>query len=738
MTMDPTERQLGDWIKTFVRARTGTDGHAERIQNLATLRKQHLYWEGQQNLRPRFAGPAVVDWQPIPAHDMTAMGAYAQIFNVFRGDGSKLISVLANRAPNVEVKALVEEDETSRRVAAAATRVVQALRRHWDCDEIQREITFLAWTSGTVYGEVEWEQREEFGSSQVLTGTETEEQTVEAGICPECGWFGSAPETSPPAMSPECPQCGAPVRIEAQTLSLPRAVTEERTNGLPRLRIWDMASVIVTPAAKTLEQSPFVIVEEEYYKGDLIAMFPGLSLNLPGKSQVVGDLGVYTRNSLTGKLYYSTVPDPDRWTLSKVWLNPSSYHSLQAQREVGDQLKKQYPQGLLAMFVEGELVAVEASKVTEWLGCGKPSVSRTLQCQSLGYDHLPGQDAVNNYHNIFAETAERNLPMTLIDQQMLSATALRRRPGVSGQFLPVRVDGTKRLSEATYTVQGPKVEPSYTAWAEQVHGVVREIVGVTPALFGGETAHQLTALEADNRLQQALAQLSLVWTGIRKLWRESFTNALRVLVRYGGQALLEMGVTEEDLEMLPAAFDRWGRLTRVAVEVQESIPATPAQIRTALQTAVQAGPPMWQLLQLEDAENAQQLREGLGLRGLVNRREKVRDFLIGRVRILLDGGALPQLEADELAAIDPMEAVGILGDWVVGPEGRQVKLKNPQGYGAVVNWMLEWKQLTLPPSVAGGPLPPGEVAPEAPPPPEPSLGAVPAEPPLPAEGLTVQ
>ena len=328
-----------------------------------------------------------------------------------------------------------------------------------------------------------------------------------------------------------------------------------------------------------------------------------------------------------------------------------------------------------------------------------------MRSHSLGYDYLPIQDHVNRHQNIMAETLERNLPLTLVNAAMLDVDVLNQRSGSAGELVPVLAAPGQSLRESAYNLPQPTVAPQASEWVQEIHAMGREVIGALPSIYGGESSHQITALEADNRLSQALMQLGLPWNGMRRAWKGAFTNALRALLKSPPEKILsQYGVTPIDLNNLEKSFDESGNLTGIEINVQESIPATPLQLRNALAQVMQLGPQAWSLVGIDSPQNAQRLRDALGLHEWRVPGQGPAQFIRRAIQeILADPQApLPNPEGIEFV-IDPPLASMLVQDWLISDEGEGVRTVDMNQWAKVLEWGKSWRELAMQSAMAQGP-----------------------------------
>lgn len=739
MPSHPLTPILGDALKRFVQEEIYPDVDPEKHYQYALARRSYLYWDGFQNVFPSIRNGIVYDFNPIPLPGQSnyyddpnrnIQGLYDSNLNIVRGQGNKFVAVLANRAPNAKALPLQPDSEILTRRARIASKILMALRRMWDVDEIQRWMAFYAWTFGTYFPLVYWEiDSGKFGTTEVPQYIEAEE-IVRYWTCQTCGQF--IPQDPHP---PRCPRCQGFVFSPTQPMVIPQiqqAGVKSYPNGGPQIQVETIMTVTVPFYSKTLQDASWLWYEHDAHKGRLVEIYQGETLDMIesasggmpgwGTASQASLLGSTTRDLMATKMGSPLLRRRSRWLYSRFWVPPSTYwlfsKSITAEyqgvtRPVRDILRESFPRGAKWCFIEGKLVDIQAEALTDVWSYGKPGVSPYIYCHPVSYDLIPIADMVNLQHALFEETVQRNIPITLVDPELLDLEALEQRPGVPGEFVPVNPGMGGRLADAVYNVTMAKIEPQVSQWVDNLMSLGEELTGVLPAIFGGDAGSQ-TAREAELKRNQALMQLSLVWNGMRQAWQGIYANAFRLLQRNGAYALTNFGLTEQDLQELDSIFTPDGQLAGISIQVEESIPATWGQIRDAISFILQGGPPMWQLMGVGDPNNAANVKDALGLSSWTIPGNEARDYLLEEIRGLLQEQAVPGAMGAMMPSrqintflVDPGLALAVLKEWLVGDEGRNAKEVNPVGYANVLAATVMVQQAQMQAMMAQAPPPGG-------------------------------
>lgn len=711
----PLVKPLRDALKRFVQEEIYPDVDPEKHYQYALARRSYLYWDGFQNIFPSIRNGIVYDFNPIPLPGQSnyyddpnrnIQGLYDSNINLVRGQGNKFIAVLSNRAPNAKAVPLQPESDTLARRARIADKVLMALRRMWDVDEVQRQMAFDAWTFGTWFNLVYWQvDAGKYGTTEVPKFVETS-AIVRYWNCQTCGQF--IPQDPPP---PTCPRCGGRIFAPTDPLVIPQiqaAGSSSYPNGAPEILTETITTVTVPFYSKGLDDASWLWFEHDAHKGRLVEIYQGETIDMIdsatggmpgwGTASQASLLGSTTRDLMATKMGSPLLRRRSRWLYSRFWVPPSTYWLFRSDQQVTignitrpirDVMREVFPRGSKWCFIEGQLVDIQPEALTDVWAVGKPGVAPYIYCHPISYDLIPIADMVNLQHALFEETVQRNIPITLIDPDILDLDALENRPGVPGEFIPIQEGNGGRLSDGIYSVTMAKIEPEVARWVEGLVAMGQELTGVLPAIFGGDAGSQ-TAREAELKRNQALMQLGLVWNGMRQAWRGIYTNAFRLIQRHGAYALRNFGLTEQDLHEVDSIFSPDGQLAGIAIEIEESIPATWGQIRDAISFILQGGPPMWQLMGLQEPTNASKVKDAMGLAGWAVPGNGAREYLMDEIRGLAQEqpapgpqGLMASRQIDTFL-VPPDMAIAIMREWLMSDEGRNLREINPAGYANVM------------------------------------------------------
>ena len=735
-------KALSGPVKSFVQEFIYNDVDPEKTQQYASARRSHLYWEGYQYLYPDIQSGVVVDYQQIPPLNSSTLygspadganrGMYDAVINIIYGDCNKFVAVLGTRAPNPKALALRPDNEEQAQRTRRADRILQALRKLWPVDNIQRQLALFAWKDGTFFLHTPWEvDGQRYGTTQVPIMGSRQIPPPPLWQCVQCGAISDI-------NGERCSSCGSDVMTEVsqEPMTVPVVSGQQHIpNGAPGLYAETIFTTTVPFYSRDLKDAPWLWYEFEVPKGPMIERYPILE-DMLDTSDAESDAttGISMQGSITRAIQSTTFGQyytnkRNRWMYTEIYLKPESYHlfgkkkvtlSPAGEVEIKSVLREVFPRGLKLVMVGKRLVDIQPVPMEDEWGFGKPGVSPYIYCHPVSRALLPIQDMVNEQFNLFRETVERNIPFTLGDPSVIDFQAMRNRPGVPGELIPALPNSGGSLRDALFNGPTAKIEPEVERWVSNVIGLGREITGVLPAIFGGEGPSQ-TALEATQKRNQAMMGLGLSWAGMCDAWRSAYINGLKHIIRHGAQSLQRFGLDESDIAELGDLLDHDGNLNGFSITIEESIPVTWGALRDAVMFLVQQGPPVWALTGLDNPTNAHRLQDALGMTDWTTPGSSVRDYVLNSVRVLIQGA--PELGDDPVTgepiyqpsipindfAVDPPVAITVLREWMLSDEGQRIKDTNPAGWQNVLAWGLAWRrmefqlatQATMAPPVTG-------------------------------------
>jgi hypothetical protein len=763
-------RSLSSFTKTYIKE----DIEPEKVQQYSEIRRNILYWKGQQFLRRIVRDDAIVDFEPVQnkTSGERAENLFDYYINDIRGYGRKFIGVVAQQPPNIKAVPNKKGDEDHIRRSKTADRVGDELYGMWNMRDAIRNAASIMWVAGRVYFYTPFvADQQKYG---VIEEPIYEDQEVELEPgkmrCLQCANEFPADQPSPAP----CPQCGAMMGPESFTppkkeMFPTQTGTEKYPAGCAELRVYSGLHVTTPFSVVRLDKTPWLLLEMEEHWGTILndyrsneEVYTRLRGMFPGDTQegiVGGEQGRVVRDLATSVGPYQAPPRKNRASLAQLWLKPPQYEM--ADEELRERLHSEFPEGVRITLVNGEAIELTPENLLDVWKMTDPEPSDLVLAEPLCNDMISAQDLLNATHNICAETLERMIPQTFIDVDKIDLQA-RKKNQLPASHIPVRMTVGRSIGDSITNVPVAKFEPELVGYPQQVREHTAETVGITREIYGAGEKQQ-TAYATNLKRNQAMLQLSPQIEALRDLAAGATENGIKQMARYSGGRIPSrfnpMGEAEHlDLEEL--IDGGWH------IEAEDAAPMSWSEIRVTLMELLEKGPDVMQLLGFFDHENVRPLRENLvGIKGWKLPRgdayDKVRETIIR----LLRGRPTPQLDQASGETIlipsepvddfedDPQFAADVVRAWSQEEEVRRnpggIRKENPEGYANVVAWgkahaglamqqMIrqqesQMQQQTQGKTPQGAPPKQGDSGPAAgqPPPGVPTGEAPPREPPVP-------
>lgn len=702
------------------------DVDREKIVQYANARRNDLYYSGKQYIYPVQTNGQTVDWSATTGNLVSNADpggrTYDYCFNLIRGDGDKAIAVLAQKAPTIKAMPDRPDDSNATQRSRKADNLAGIMRSHWRIDEQQRHLALSLYKNGTTFLYTPWVAN----ASRYGTTEEPVYDMVPTPIgepyfqCVGCG-------SSSPMDSVECPQCGRPLgpedmREPAVEPMLKQVGSKKYANGSVELILASIFEVTTPFYIKNLSESPWLWYEYEVHRGSLMAIYPETREMFKGEQGHDGE----SASSSSGRFARDTAASPsktyisnrkNRWLYSRYWLRPSMYELMVGDmgNAYRDKLYEQFPHGLKATCVQGKLIKLEPEKLDEVWTAIKPRASEYLYADPLCEDYIGPQDVYNDMYNILVESAERSIPFTLYDPRILDHEMLKKHRATPLEMVPTLPGFGSDLRSAMFTPQTAEVQPEVARVMEGVKAGGRELIGVLPAMFGGDDGRDQTAREAEMKRNQALMQLNTTWNYIRNGIAAACENAAVQYAKHsGGKVFVHRGAS------LPPEEIEFEGLDELALggwhyEAEEAMPMTWGQRSDKFWGLLEKPPEVWQLTGLIDQEGTPEPENILTLQEIIGmpdwkvpklddlykvqetiRRLSTQDPILGPM-----GELMPSIPADEFED-DHMFCAKVIQKWAQTQKARDLRDSDPGKYGNVIAWGKQHFIMAQPPPMPVG------------------------------------
>lgn len=705
----------------------------------ARIRRNELYYRGQQYLSYLATGSGLADYQNIGQNQpltLSTNGAsnqstlYDYVLNFFQGDVDTFIAVLGGRSPNVQAQARDLSNEQQIQMKMKADRTAAWLYSHWNVETLHEKLIRGLALYGTMFSHVRYTVNpRKLGHSQ---RTQYTVQNVPMGNayyqCPYCGtetpsdhaqMLAAQTPGLPPNAVP-CSRCGQLLGMESlvQPQSMPSLVpsgTIKYPNGAVEISILNPATVTAPIWLPDLTDAPWIIKETEEDKGALAQAYPELRPKIYSSDYSVnGDaaraMGSYTRDLLTSSTGFVVDRSRGRWLHTMLWYSPAAFEYLpnDSDGSLRDALLEQYPDGFRVPMVNGELLPdrIIGERLTStWAAC-KPKPSEMIYADPYFECMIQMQDCVNDSVSMVIEQAERSNPFVIADPEILNPDMLRQFNNVPGEFKFAKPGSVGSLDKGFFRVPAAELNPVLIQFIDKYVEWCRQITGITPAIFGGQASKQQTAHEAEINRNQALMKLNTPWTQVRMFWAQTYENGIYQAAKYSGGQLLSRGgrgvIEQTEIDGI-AQLAQGGWYMRC----EESMPETIGQRRDWIMTLMDKAPDVRNDMGWKDPSNIVKMQEAAGMSdwSTPNYDQVMRLYdVIGQLQNAAPqpgqpgppgpmgqpappGPPQPSVPFNGFL-FDPPLAYQVAREWLWSDKGNATSLDNPPGYANVMAYAM--------------------------------------------------
>ena len=619
---------------------------ADRISKILQSKRNYLYWQGKQYLKPKFsADDMVVDWVSVlddPA--LRKKVKFASVYNIIYADGIKFIAVVGQRRPNQKCVPDDANNDYFQNLTRDADAAMRYLHRKWKLRRRMKEIAFHLWTTGPVFGYTHYvTDGMKYGHIEV-PNIEIVHETVNPGgfRCVACGAKATAEV---------CPSCGTPMTPETYESAdvQPMPIEHEPfryENGCVELDLLSRFYVATPPLAKDLspEECPWLSYKDMISKGKARMLAPHVDFAEMVEGEDNADREAADAIEETGSESgaVTDVREQEQYTREHRWIYPEVYESLSM--SMRKRLKREFPNGLHSYFIGGKLIEVSDEKLSDYWAVCKTGTGEYVNSPALCTGMIPIQDDINDYMNLGKETVVRGIPKTLIDSQLLNPDI--GEDATVAEFIPVNVGGTMDIGKMFGQLPMSRFSDQMIPLMATSREFSREVGGVRPEISGGGDTTN-TWREAAQRKNQALMQLQPPFEEMQEFTSEASENGIREWARFGvGNVVVPPNKYDglEDSYRLNVPMleeEGWH------VEAEESVPVSFGEKLDRIQTISQENPQLAATIGITHPINAPEMQQYFGIEGMYAPLYHEREKAMRRIKRLLQ-------EEPIIVGIDPM------------------------------------------------------------------------------------
>lgn len=732
---DPEEDTILDDVKVALKEvvesleRGDNNAHTEMR---AAYKKHILYWHGiqkllQDDISRQWLTPDgfLKVHQDVKIPD-NAMGDRS--INVYRAHGESIIAALTTGLPVTKFFPDDADSSEDLNTAKAASKIAELVQLRNEATIKFIYALFLMYNQGLVAAYTYHDKDKKYGviEREVQTGMANETLPGPA-TCPDCSYPFEEEDLIEGFYN--CKQCGQVIPqdeavVQDYDTEVPQFETVEDPKSNEVIELFGPLNVKIAPYARTLADSPYLILEVEVHYSKVREIYPELFNEI----KPMGDQTLYHR------ALRADYDNKDLLTVRKVWLRPWALNILEeGKEEIRKELKSKFADGLCVTFVDKDLVDVDDDILDDHWTINANPLGERVYSDPLGAPLISIQEIRTEIVDLIVETLEKGIPQTFADPDVLDFEAYEKTPNAVGMVFPAKAQGNQNLDNAFTQLKTANLSDETRYFLAQLEQDAQFVGGAFPSVFGGILkGGSNTASEYEMSRNQALQRLSTAWKIINNLWIKVIEKAVKSyiknvqddekMVKPQGDSFINVWIKKEELS---------GKLGGVEAENSEQFPSSWIQQRGMLLEIMGFGNPMLDQA-LYDPENVNTVNRILAIPGIKIPGADDRDKQLAEIAELLKSGPTPMIDQmTGMPVIDPMTGQPVMQSsipidmdvdnhgtqayvcmaWAVSSVGRSTKEINPQGYMNVIAHMKEHRQL-IPPPVPEGAETVEDIAPE--------------------------
>ncbi len=713
---------------------------AVRERQIRQWKKLEFYWSGFRQIWWDAVGH---DWRVYGSDranegDLNQSGYYDKNINVFRAYLETIIAALSQSVP--PVKGLPDDvnNNLDMLTAKGATKIGELVYNHVDAPLLWIRALWTYCLQGMVAAYNYTDEDNEYGSVDIANEEDVEVEG-EQSLCPLCGMMlGQKEIAASEAIEEEeedefdpgdddikmkdilnsgkllCPQCMIDVDPELKR----NKFVVKRLTGItnqPKSRqcieINGGLYVKIPNWARSQKDCPYLKYSFETHYVNVLQKYPELEGQVDTLTGTSGATSMmYERWGRLSSQYRGeyplNTPTENHW-----WLRPQAFESLQDE-DIRKKLKKSFPDGCYVIMVNDLWVkACNQNLDDHWTLMFNP-MSNSVHFDPIGELVVSIQDITTDLVSLELQCIEHSIPQTFASPKRLNFEQYSKTEVAPGMIFPTMPGNNKAIGEDFFTLQTATVSPELTPFGNKIGELGQFTSGALPALFGGtQNASSRTASQYAMQGNRAMQRLQIPWKMVNFFWKNIFAKVIPAYMK--NMLEDERIVSEKNGKFVQTVIKRAeleGKLGNIKLEAPDGLPQSLDQIRETVMRFVESQNPVF-MQAIMAPENLPIMQALFGINDLDLPGEKDREKQYDEIyQLLMSGPAGDRPTIEPVFEVDnhKIEAE-ICRNWLVGEEGRQAKLDNPEGY---MNVLLHLKahmaiiqQMMMPPAM---PVNPGD------------------------------
>jgi hypothetical protein len=626
-------------LKRLIQTHINEQVEPEKVEQYANIRRNDAYWRNRKLQIPFLNGQGFLDFVPangtmVPRSNEDSEGESG--FDdydtaIFKGELRKLIAVIGQRSPGVTAAALRPSDEEQITRAKKADEIAAMLRAIWIADKRNRQITLKLGKNGVVFVRTRFVTDEStYGLHEepVLNEVEREIPGTGVGTCPGCGAQSSEEFGTDELGSLLCEECGMTIPPEMVKREKYTDVEQNGSKfyarGNVEIKIKSALEVSTPGGIEDLSEADWLRDEYEVSKGKALAAYPILRQKNPDSGNgdyfsTNSEYGAEVREQVKAYALYQSNYRLNKWRACDIWIRPWMFELIEWDKDespLRNAFKDRFPMGIKITSIGNVLVQVEHECLDEVWTAISPEEGESMYSDPYLDTMIQGDDKTNALMNIASESAEKSVPVTIADPQVLDPRSVKRIGRNVAEVIFSAPGKAPQFQHGFYKLQHTEPRPDLMQLAREELDIQRSISGLTDPVVGLGGPYQ-TLGEAEMARNQALLVLGPLWSRIGEGWEGVYFRAVMQFCKHSpdgrfviplltrtGQQVIDFGDVSELLQ------------GGCYFKAEEAMPMAQNQVRAYLnELLTQSNPAVKQVIGIMDPANSERFSKTLGITG---------------------------------------------------------------------------------------------------------------------------
>lgn len=664
--MDP-ENGLTDEVKKGLKdivSLLEAEDRSHREKVVQDCRRLVNFWKGNHRV---YWDETAKDYRALK-DDITGLDIPTdkRTINNYRAHGESIIAAMTVAVPNIRFFPRNADNIADIYTAKAESKISELIDQRNQASILFTQMLYILYNqpfvAAYIYEEVDGKK---YGYHKIEE-TETQTETIETPVCPICG--GLVEEGVCPIDGPVEPVMDS---IEEE-FEVPTVREVPKNNA--RIEVYGPLNVKVAQSAKTIEDTPYLILEVDQHHAFLREMYPEHFKKIQGGKNR-GD----SQYNSQGLCNYK-----------RCWLRAWSYNVLSDDEAIVAQLKELYPDGALVHMIDDEIIECEAQSMDDFWKISVNPLGDDIYGDPIGKPYVPIQEMENDIVDLTVESIFHGIPQTFADPELIDFNAYGKVTAQPGQLVPAKRPPGMGMDSAFFTVKTAQVSDEINIFAGQLKQAGQFVVGNMPSVFGGaQQGGSKTLGEYETSRNQALQRLGNIWKFVNLFWVEVKKLAVKryresmmaddSFVQENGGSFINVWIRREELS---------GEVGEVRAEGSDQFPVSWIQKRAMILELLNMKNPAIEAA-LFHSENVSQVSATVGFPDLYIPGEDSRNKQLAEISQMIREEAVPgMMGMESTVPVDIMDdhvvELETCKAWIRSEIGQDAKLNNPGGYANVM------------------------------------------------------